>query len=92
MTRTLHVGIRVADLDRSLAFYAALGYDVIGRVPETPLGELVMLKLAGSARSILTAERVALNFVQRLAGVATLTAQFVDAVKDDLEHANERNG
>jgi lactoylglutathione lyase len=45
--RTLHVGLRVAQLDRSLAFYAALGYDVIGRVPETPLGELVMLKLAG---------------------------------------------
>jgi lactoylglutathione lyase len=47
MMRTLHVGIRVADLDRSLSFYATLGYDVIGRVPETPLGELVMLKLPG---------------------------------------------
>src|SRR5947209_6023232 len=45
--RTLHVGIRVADLDRSLAFYAALGYEVIGRVRETPLGELVMLALPG---------------------------------------------
>ena len=43
--RTLHFGLRVADLDRSLAFYAALGYDVVGRVPETPLGELTMLKL-----------------------------------------------
>src|SRR6185312_3671118 len=29
----------------------------------------------------LTAERVALNFTQRLSGVATLTAQFVDAIK-----------
>jgi lactoylglutathione lyase len=43
--RTLHVGLRAADLGRSLAFYQALGYDVVGRVPETPLGELVMLKL-----------------------------------------------
>lgn len=34
----------------------------------------------GSARSILTAERVALNFVQRMSGIATLTAQFVAAV------------
>jgi nicotinate-nucleotide pyrophosphorylase (carboxylating) len=34
------------------------------------------------ARAILSAERVALNFVQRLSGVATLTAQFVDAIKD----------
>jgi lactoylglutathione lyase len=44
--RTLHFGLRVADLDRSLAFYTAVGYDVVGRVPETPLGELTMLKLA----------------------------------------------
>jgi nicotinate-nucleotide pyrophosphorylase (carboxylating) len=41
-----------------------------------------LLKIAGAARGILSAERVALNFVQRLSGVATLTAQFVDAVKD----------
>ncbi len=39
------------------------------------------LTVEGSARAILTAERVALNFVQRLSGVATLTAQFVEAVK-----------
>ena len=43
--RTLHFGLRVADLDRSLAFYTAVGYDVVGSVPETPLGELTMLKL-----------------------------------------------
>jgi nicotinate-nucleotide pyrophosphorylase (carboxylating) len=40
-----------------------------------------LLKVSGSARAILTAERVALNFVQRLSGIATLTAQFVDAIK-----------
>lgn len=34
----------------------------------------------GNARSILTAERVALNFVQRLSGVATITASFAAAV------------
>lgn len=34
----------------------------------------------GNARSILTAERTALNFVQRLSGVATVTAQYVAAV------------
>jgi lactoylglutathione lyase len=43
--RTLHIGLRVADLDRSLAFYTAVGYKVVGSVPETPLGELTMLKL-----------------------------------------------
>jgi nicotinate-nucleotide pyrophosphorylase (carboxylating) len=39
------------------------------------------LRVAGQARSILSAERVALNFVQRLSGIATLTARFVEAVK-----------
>jgi nicotinate-nucleotide pyrophosphorylase (carboxylating) len=41
----------------------------------------ILLKISGPARAILSAERVALNFVQRLSGVATLTAQFVDAIK-----------
>jgi nicotinate-nucleotide pyrophosphorylase (carboxylating) len=41
----------------------------------------VLLEISGPARAILSAERVALNFVQRLSGVATLTAQFVKAVK-----------
>ena len=45
--RTLHVGLRVDDLERSLAFYSALGYQVVGEVPETPLGHLTMLKLPG---------------------------------------------
>ncbi|HEX8313088.1 MAG TPA: carboxylating nicotinate-nucleotide diphosphorylase [Chthoniobacteraceae bacterium] len=39
-----------------------------------------VLEIDGSVRSILTAERVALNFLQRLSGVATLTRQFVEAV------------
>ena len=45
-----------------------------------------LLKLSGSARAILSAERVALNFVQQLSGVTTLTAQFVDAVKGTGAH------
>jgi nicotinate-nucleotide pyrophosphorylase (carboxylating) len=39
-----------------------------------------LLNIRGQARAILTAERVALNFLQRLSGVATLTRSFVDAV------------
>jgi nicotinate-nucleotide pyrophosphorylase (carboxylating) len=39
------------------------------------------LRIEGSARSILTAERTALNFLQRLSGVATLTAAYVALVK-----------
>ena len=41
----------------------------------------VLLKISGPAGAILSAERVALNFVQRLSGVATLTAQFVQTIK-----------
>jgi nicotinate-nucleotide pyrophosphorylase (carboxylating) len=40
-----------------------------------------LLKISGPSRAILSAERVALNFVQRLAGVATATAQFTGAVR-----------
>jgi nicotinate-nucleotide pyrophosphorylase (carboxylating) len=43
-------------------------------------GGETILEVRGPARSILTAERVALNFLQRLSGVATLTRQFVDAI------------
>jgi lactoylglutathione lyase len=43
--KTLHVGLRVTDLDRSLAFYSALGYVSVGRVPDSPIGHLEMLKL-----------------------------------------------
>ena len=43
-------------------------------------GDTVLL-ISGRTRSILTGERVALNFLQRLSGVATLTRAFVEAVK-----------
>src|SRR5215207_1377202 len=43
--RTLHVGLRVTDLERALEFYRALGFEVVGTVPGTPLGDLTMLKL-----------------------------------------------
>jgi nicotinate-nucleotide pyrophosphorylase (carboxylating) len=39
-----------------------------------------LIEVRGLARSILKAERVALNFLQRLCGIATFTRQFVDAV------------
>ena len=40
----------------------------------------------GSARSILKGERVALNFVQRMAAIATATAAYVEAVGDLPTH------
>lgn len=41
----------------------------------------ILMKATGSTRSLLTAERTALNFLQRLCGVATQTRKYVDAVK-----------
>lgn len=41
----LHLGLRVTDLDSSLAFYTALGYAEVGRVPDTDFGSLTMLQL-----------------------------------------------
>ena len=41
-----------------------------------------VIELSGHTRTILTGERIALNFIQRLSGVATLTAQFVEAVRN----------
>jgi nicotinate-nucleotide pyrophosphorylase (carboxylating) len=40
-----------------------------------------VIEIAGSTRSMLTAERTALNFLQRMSGVASLTRQFVDLTK-----------
>jgi nicotinate-nucleotide pyrophosphorylase (carboxylating) len=40
-----------------------------------------VLYLSGHARALLAAERVALNFMQRLSGIASITARYVDAVR-----------
>ncbi|MBA2432806.1 MAG: carboxylating nicotinate-nucleotide diphosphorylase, partial [Chthoniobacterales bacterium] len=44
------------------------------------MGGETIIEIRGSARSIVTAERVALNFLQRLTGIATMTRHFVDGV------------
>ncbi len=41
----------------------------------------LLIRVEGSARSILTAERTALNFLQHLSGIATLTATYVDLIR-----------
>ena len=43
--RTLQFGLRVADREASVAFYTTLGYEIVGEVPESPIGHLTMLKL-----------------------------------------------
>ncbi|BDI32145.1 nicotinate-nucleotide diphosphorylase (carboxylating) [Capsulimonas corticalis] len=43
-------------------------------------GRHAIARVSGDARALLTAERVALNFMQRMSGVATVTARYVDLV------------
>lgn len=71
----LPVAARVFDkLDATLAFRALVN-DGDKVAAGAPLAEV-----QGSAKTILIGERTALNFLQRLSGIATLTAQFVNAV------------
>jgi nicotinate-nucleotide pyrophosphorylase (carboxylating) len=42
----------------------------------------IIAEIEGPARSLLTAERTALNFIQQLSGVASLTAQYVEKIQD----------
>ncbi len=57
--------------------------DVAGFVAEgaAVAAGAVIARVTGNARSILTGERVALNLIQRLCGIATLTARYVEAVR-----------
>jgi lactoylglutathione lyase len=89
--RTLHVGLRVADLDRSLAFYTAVGYEIVGSVPGTGLGHLTMLKLPGD-------EFVSIELVHDPHGTAVADGEtrlshvviHVDAMDDTLRELAAR--
>lgn len=63
--RTLHLGLRVTDLDRSLAFYAALGYKIVGEVPEAGLGAPAVAHETGRADHV---EHIALPEGRQLPG------------------------
>src|SRR5881394_370799 len=88
---TLHATGRIIAREKAIVAGAAAAADVFRQVDpsievhiirpdgtEVAAGD-VIIEVRGLARSILKAERVALNFLQRLCGIATLTRQFVDA-------------
>jgi lactoylglutathione lyase len=82
--RTLHVGLRVSDLQRSLAFWTGLGYEVLGEVTGTGFGRLTMLALPGD-------EFVSLELVHdpgggriEVGGINHLVVQ-VESVHDAVE-------
>jgi nicotinate-nucleotide pyrophosphorylase (carboxylating) len=77
--------IIVAGLPIAEAFFRALGPDVrierlVSDGDRVPAGTDLM-RIEGKARGLLTAERSALNTVQHLSGVATLTRSYVDAIE-----------
>lgn len=76
--------IVVAGLPIAEAFFRALDPDVaIERLVEEGARVAAgtdLMRLTGSARALLTAERSALNIVQHLSGIATMTRAYVDAI------------
>jgi nicotinate-nucleotide pyrophosphorylase (carboxylating) len=89
---TLHATGRITAREKAIVAGTGVAAEVFRRVDpsidiqvgrrdgdEVFAGDLI-IEVRGLARSILKAERVALNFLQRLCGIATLTRQFVEAL------------
>jgi nicotinate-nucleotide pyrophosphorylase (carboxylating) len=77
--------LTVAGLDFADAAFRELASKVqierVARDGQRVEARAVLLRVNGPARAVLSSERVALNFVQRLSGIATLTASFVEAIQ-----------
>jgi nicotinate-nucleotide pyrophosphorylase (carboxylating) len=76
--------IVVAGLPLAAAFFRkldpAMDIEILVKEGETVAAGSDLMRLAGNARAMLTAERSALNTVQHLSGIATMTRQYVDAM------------
>ena len=72
-------GLRVAELTFR-ALDPEIAFEAFAQDGDSVEGPAVVARVSGSLRAILTGERVALNFVGRLSGIATLTRQYVDAI------------
>jgi len=72
-------GLRAAEAT-FLALDPDLRFEALARDGDVVEPLAVVARVSGSQRAILTGERVALNFVGRLSGIATLTRRYVDAI------------
>ena len=92
---SVHASARVVARERAIVAATETAVEVFRRVDaaahtqvlqpdgaEVKSGD-VIIEIRALARSILMAERVALNFLQRLSGIATLTREFVEAAGND---------
>jgi nicotinate-nucleotide pyrophosphorylase (carboxylating) len=77
--------IVVAGLPIAAAFFRkldpAMDIEILVREGKAVAAGSDLIRLAGNARAMLTAERSALNTVQHLSGIATMTRQYVDAMR-----------
>ena len=73
-------GLRAAEAT-FLALDPEIRFEALARDGDMVEPPAVVARITGSRRAILTGERVALNFVGRLSGIATLTRHYVDAVE-----------
>jgi nicotinate-nucleotide pyrophosphorylase (carboxylating) len=60
---------------------AAVTFEAVARDGDRVATRMVVARMSGPLRSLLAGERTAVNFLQRMGGTATITAQFVDAVR-----------
>jgi nicotinate-nucleotide pyrophosphorylase (carboxylating) len=76
--------IVVAGLDIAMAFFRALDREMrieqLAADGDNVIAGKVLLRLDGNARAMLAAERSALNTLQHLSGIATMTRRYVDAI------------
>jgi nicotinate-nucleotide pyrophosphorylase (carboxylating) len=76
--------IVAAGIDVATAFFravdAAVRIEVLAADGDRVGAGTVLLRLSGNARAMLSAERSALNTLQHLSGIATLTREYVDAI------------
>ena len=77
--------ISVAGIELAAAFFRALDPDVrietLAKDGERVAHGATLMRLRGNARAMLAAERPALNTLQHLSGIATLTRQYADAIE-----------
>ncbi len=64
----------------------AIAFEAVVSDGDEVAAKTVVAKVSGNARAILTGERVALNFMGRMSGIATLTRHYVDAISGTKAH------
>ena len=83
-TMNARQAIVVAGIEIAAAFFCALDPDVkieqLANDGDRVEHGTILMRLSGKAQAMLAAERSALNTIQHLCGIATLTRQFVDAI------------